>query len=548
MRSKYFIGFCVLLFHVFASATAANILSLIEVLEPDQQIWYDALFKGLIGRGHTLTVVSGNARPTKSSHITQIHLDEIAKTLRQNNSPKLFSNTWLSPFEQLFYWYDRQMKICQSVLSSDGLQELIELAPSQSEEQQPYDLILYDATYGPSCLLLLTELFKNVPIVGVSASQITPDLLSVARGSQVQPATVPHFLTAHSENMNFFVRLHNTIIYAMGDFFRKYVVTSVQEAMLAKSEWLKEAQIKPKLENIIERIKVVLVNSHPSIDYVHSLPPNVVEVGGLQFDNFNRAVSVDIQTFIDNSKGVFVITISDVESPHVIETVTQTVDKFPEYGFIWGAEKGSLPAVGSRANLFVGKWLKRSVVLAQHKVRALITTGSHMEIQEAVYHGVPVIAISHGLDNIAQHAQDLGFGIKVDLRVDPGMLTNAIQVLTSDGNFSEIAKSRQLAFRIRPQHPLDTALWWIEHVIANPIETGYIFSQAVAETSFFVLHSLDVMAVFAFTFAMFLINSYIVFKQLKESCKPKKQTENSVKTISSNRKPKKAERNKKKSE
>lgn len=143
----------------------------------------------------------------------------------------------------------------------------------------------------------------------------------------------------------------------------------VQEALLARHEALQAAHVKPTFEGANDRVKVVLVNSHPAFDYVHSVPANVIQVAGLQFDNINRPLLVEMQTFIDNSdKGVFIITIgAELLTSLLIEQVLSAVDKFPEYGFVWGVKKIMIPSAG-RKNLYVGKWLKKSNILGEYEI------------------------------------------------------------------------------------------------------------------------------------------------------------------------------------
>ncbi|XP_050336817.1 UDP-glycosyltransferase UGT5 [Bactrocera neohumeralis] len=550
--TNFAIGLLVTLCHALNGAESANILSLVEVLAPDQQIWHDAVIKGLIESGHKVTLVSGSTMHSKSPHLTQIHLEQVKEALDvSNNLHSRLVNAWLNPFERIYHWYNKQMKVCQAVLSSSGLHELIALSRGSGMEA-PFDVIIFDASYGHSCLLALMQLFEHVPIVAVSASHITPDLLQIVPGTQLQPATVPHFTSTHDEHMNFFERLHNTLIYAAAQFFRQFTVLRVQEALLARHEALQAAHVKPTFESVRDRVKVALVNSHPAFDYVHSLPPNVIQVAGLQFDNINRPLLVEMQTFIDDSiEGVFVITIGpELLTPLLIEQVLSVIDKFPEFGFVWGVKKIMIPSTG-RKNLYVGKWLKKSNILAQNKVIGVITSGSHMEVQEAIYHGVPIIAITNTLQppSIATRVQSLGIGLSVDLKSGAEKLQSAISALATKPQFTENAKSRQVAFRNRPQNPLEEALWWIEHVMANPKESGYLHSQSVAETGFFALHSLDAMSVLLFMLVMFLVNTFIVLKQLREQCqnKGKKTAMNGVdKEKSLKRKTKKANESKKK--
>lgn len=135
----------------------------------------------------------------------------------------------------------------------------------------------------------------------------------------------------------------------------------------------------------------------------------------------------------------------------------------------------------------------------------------------------------------------------MDLKSGAEKLQSAIAALATQPQFTENAKSRQVAFRNRPQNPLEEALWWIEHVMAHPNESGYLHSQAVAETGFFALHSLDAMSVLLFMLVMFLVNTFIVLKQLREQCQGKKSATNGEdKEKSLKRKTKKSNDSKKK--
>uniref|UniRef100_W8BYX3 UDP-glucuronosyltransferase 2B7 n=1 Tax=Ceratitis capitata TaxID=7213 RepID=W8BYX3_CERCA len=521
MKSTNFLlfGLLVTLLQAFGSVKASNILSLIEIVPEDEQIWHDALIKGLTDRGHKVTVVSGSSTlNSKSPLFTKILLELVEPALLEwRDEHNHFTNKWLSPFGRVLHWYDKQIRICKGVLTSDGLLELVALARGTGLEE-PFDVILYDATHGRSCILALAQLFEHVPIVGVSASHITPDLLKIVRGAQQQPATVPHFTSAHTEHMNFFERLHNTFVYAYANFYVKYTVTPVQQALLAQDEALQAAHVNPILDETSDRIKIVLVNDHPAINYVHSLPPNVIQVGGLQFDNVNRPLSVEMQTFIDNSRdGVIIITLGgEMLTQDLIDIVLRTIASFPEYGFIWGIKKNRIPA-GERKNLYVEKWPKKSNILEQRKVKGVITGGSHMEMQEAVYNGVPIIAIKNAVHetSIATRVESFGIGLSVDLTSIPDNLKTAIRTLTSYQNCTLYVKARQSAFRNRLHDPLEVALWWIEFVIAYAHGTDYLYSTAVAESWFLTLHSLDVVAVVVIFSTIFIVNAFVVFKGLK---------------------------------
>ena len=66
-------------------------------------------------------------------------------------------------------------------------------------------------------------------------------------------------------------------------------------------------------------------------------------------------------------------------------------------------------------------------------------------------------------------------------------------------------------FNDRQSKPLDTATWWVEHLLNHKLNSEILYSYAV-ELNWFVFYSLDVIAILL---AMLVVNILFVTKALK---------------------------------
>lgn len=77
-------------------------------------------------------------------------------------------------------------------------------------------------------------------------------------------------------------------------------------------------------------------------------------------------------------------------------------------------------------------------------------------------------------------------------------------------------KRATVSFRVRPQEPLDLAIWWVEHVIATK---GAPLSLSVARhINWFVFNSIDVYLIVLCIALLALIAIWKVFKVFKWMC------------------------------
>lgn len=154
----------------------------------------------------------------------------------------------------------------------------------------------------------------------------------------------------------------------------------------------------PYLGDLEKRAVLALVNSHPAINYPESLPPNVIEVGGLQITD-PEILPKDIDNFINSSqKGAIYFSFGTyIKAEHLkenrIQFILNTMQTIPQYNFLWKMDiekdKYEIPR-----NVMVRKFFPQRDILAHPKIKVFVTHSGGLGTQEAIWFGVPMVGMA----------------------------------------------------------------------------------------------------------------------------------------------------------
>jgi len=238
----------------------------------------------------------------------------------------------------------------------------------------------------------------------------------------------------------------------------------------------------------------MLVNQHFSLSGPKPLPPNIIEVGGVHIKP-SKPLPSDLQQILDNAqKGVILISWGSQLKASSLpaarrDGIVRALGRL-EQEVIWKYENDTLPK--KPANLHIRKWLPQRDILAHPNLRVFMSHGGLMGTTEAVASAVPIVGVPIYGDqslNIASLVQR-GMALQLELKkLDENTVYEAL-TKALDPSFKARAKEVASAYNNRVQDPLETAIWWVEHVAET--KGAPLAQSSAVYLPRFVYHSLDV--------------------------------------------------------
>lgn len=144
-------------------------------------------------------------------------------------------------------------------------------------------------------------------------------------------------------------------------------------------------------------------------------------------------------------------------------------------------------------NVLMRSWMPQTDILAHKNVRLFITHGGLFGTTEGTSRGVPMLFMPVFGDQFRNAAKTVqrGYGLILHRQdVTKARLTEKIETLVYDKQYSQRAKEVSNIFNDNLVHPMDQAIYWIEYV-ARHKGAPHLKSAAI-EMSFFEYYSLDV--------------------------------------------------------
>ena len=225
------------------------------------------------------------------------------------------------------------------------------------------------------------------------------------------------------------------------------------------------------LSELEKNVSMVLVNSHYSLGHPRPLMPNVVEVGAMHCRPARPLQDKALREFLDSSPVPVVLfslgsTIRSEQMPaKVRDSLVAAFRRLP-YRVVWkweGAPLANLPP-----NVMTRAWLSQQDVLGHKNVRAFVTHGGLLSLQEAVYHNVPVVGLPLMSDQHLNVRQAVTLGLGRQLTVESlseDTVYDAISSVVEETGYQQRVEQRSRLLQDQETTPLERAVYWSEHVL-----------------------------------------------------------------------------------
>ncbi|XP_066137700.1 UDP-glycosyltransferase UGT5-like [Euwallacea fornicatus] len=422
------------------------------------------LMRGLSHAGHDVTMVSGHALKEKftsknNGTFTNIVLDGIIEDFEE-----MVKNT--------------NVLSEKKTLSGGNLLTFMENLSNRSAEFMKHPKLQQLVASKPKFDLMISEYFFNDVIHAYADILDCPLVLLNSQGptefisamvSNPRPVSyVSHVFYQMSKNFTFIERTINLAVaiihyILMHLFFNRYQEGALQNIYPGS----------PSLYELQDRVELILLNSHSSINDAVPLVPNMIEIGGYFIDP-PKKLPKDLQEFMDGAKeGVIYFSLgSNAKSKdmtHEKKSMFLNIFGRLKQKVIWKFEE-KLPNIPS--NVLIKDWCPQQDILAHPNMKLFITHGGLLSTTETIYHGVPILAIPIFADqhlNAAKSVRD-GYALQLpyhDSNFTEERLEYLIKELLNDPKYQANVKQRSRLFHDRPMPPMETAVYWVNYIIRH---------------------------------------------------------------------------------
>ncbi|XP_039867368.1 UDP-glucuronosyltransferase 2C1-like isoform X2 [Simochromis diagramma] len=382
-----------------------------------------------------------------------------------------------------------------------------------------FDLLLADPCWGGG---VIVAKYLNLPLVynvrwvlGTEAHfSIAPSPLSY----------IPVTGTGNTVEMTFFQRVKNLVL---------HIITQTQNSLAFKLVYQKTADkyLGPGYDfnELMTDADIWLMRVDFVFEYPRPTMPNVVYIGGFQCKPAKplpQHLGDFVQSsgdhgFILMSLGTFV---TELPSDMANE-IAAAFAKLPQK-VIW-KYKGDRPANLGNNTLLVD-WMPQNDLLGHPKLKLFVAHGGTNGVQEAIYHGVPVVGISFFFDqydNLLRLKERGGAKILTLTTVDKdNNFLKAIEEVLSDPSYRANMQRLSRLHRDKPVKPLDNALFWIEFVMRHK-GAAHLKAESY-RMPWYSYHSVDVVLFLAGTMLLVLLAVFFFIKCLYAAvCKYKVKRE-----------------------
>ncbi|CAG9767338.1 unnamed protein product [Ceutorhynchus assimilis] len=451
----------VTLLSLLSYAYAAKLLGIFPHSANSHYTLGEKLMKGFAKAGHDVTIIT--PYPTKNKPKNVVWKDVFIEGLEQQHR-EIFKKTNLFEDSKRPSW--KRMISYQQIMIHWVNVTLYhpEVRALMNSTNIKFDAVIMEQFFNDAHKYFAHHF--HCPLILLSSLGPMPWISNIV-GNPSPPSYIGHFFkNGDFSHENFFSRFWNLFDYISDDLVDRFYFKPLQNQILQKA-----FPGAPSIKEIEKLTAFVFLNSHPSLIEAVPLVPNVVEIGGYHIDPPEQ-LPKDIQEFLDNAQdGVVYFSMGSN-----LKSRDMSMERRQMFANVFGKLKEKVlwkfedeHVAGMPDNVLTKSWLPQKDILAHPNVKLFITHSGFLSTIEAVYNGVPVLAIPVFADQFtnAKNAVRGGYGLKLHFNDEnfTETLSALLEELLDNPKYKKNAERNSQIFHNRPLKPMENAVYWLEFVL-----------------------------------------------------------------------------------
>nr|XP_055048395.1 UDP glucuronosyltransferase 5 family, polypeptide A1 [Misgurnus anguillicaudatus] len=465
------------------------------------------LIEELYSRGHNVTVL----RPSNSWYIkTESPFYNSLTIPNTGGFDEEFLNSLIGQLLKIkrdgnSFWHQIQLEYEIIIKFKSVYEDMVHMIERMFEDEAmmtlirdaKFDVVLSDPAAGSGSIL--AHKF-NIPLVfnvrwtiaGEGHFAIAPSPLSY----------VPIPGAKLTDRMSFIQRVKNVLT---------YIFTVIQFAIVSKPCYNSfcSRHFGPDVDiiSLLQNADIWLMRNDFTFEFPRPTMPNIIYMGGFQCKPA-KPLPADLEEFVQSSgeHGVIIMSLGTLIA-HLPQDVTNEIavafSQLPQK-VIWRYTGPRPETLGN--NTLLVDWLPQNDLLGHPKTKVFVAHGGTNGIQEAIYHGVPILGLPLVFDQPDNlfRMEAKGTAKVVDIAtLDRTVFLEGLKEVLYNSSYRENMQRLSRLHHDQPMKPLDRAVFWIEFVMRNG-GAPHLRTQSF-RMSWIAYHSIDVIltlmvAVFIFVF------------------------------------------------
>ncbi|XP_040906726.1 UDP-glucuronosyltransferase 1-2-like isoform X2 [Toxotes jaculatrix] len=481
------------------------------------------LLEELHARGHNLTVIRAATSwyiAEKSPLYTsitvdmgeglesffEVYVEEHLRMLREGASLQTFLKLTKNFFFVISHAHSMWSEALSKIFDDESM--------VKSLRDSQYDLVLTDPAFAQGVVLakyLKLPLVLNVRWItsGEGHFAIAPSPLSY----------IPVPGSGFTDRMNFMQRIKNLFFHSIIILQEKFFVGPSYDALCDKY-----IEGGCDVISLLQEADVWLFRSDFVFDFPRPTMPNVVYIGGFQCKPA-QPLPDDLEKFVQSAgkHGVIIMTLGtwiNALPKEVTDEIASAFAKMPQK-VIW-RHKGERPSTLGNNTLIVD-WMPQKDLLGHPQTKVFVAHGGTNGVQEAIYHGVPVLGIPlffDQYDNLLR-LQERGAGKIIQLSdVNSHSFEQALKEVLHQDSYRQNIQRLSRLHRDQPISPMDQAIFWVEYVLRHK-GAPHLRTEA-NKMPWYSYYSLDVMLLLLAAATVLLVSILAIFRCL--CCRSRRKT------------------------